>query len=111
MLLHVNLPKWPSHSDEKSVKMAVDIDIINITTHASIEEFESLSADIATAVSEDPEFLQQRNEIGKSALDVAAMLGRTEILQGLIANGADILSTTSNGSCIFLLLFAFLTWQ
>ena len=90
--------------------MAVDIDIINITTHSSIEEFEALSADIATAVSEDPEFLQQRNEIGKSALDVAAMLGRTEILQGLITNGADILSTTSNGSFICLLLYAFLSW-
>eukprot|EP00112_Aurelia_sp_Birch-Aquarium-sp1_P012366 Seg260.8 transcript_id=Seg260.8/GoldUCD/mRNA.D3Y31 product="hypothetical protein" protein_id=Seg260.8/GoldUCD/D3Y31 len=100
MLLHVNIPKWPSLSDEERVKMAVDIDIINITTHSSIEEFESLSAEIAAAVAEDPEFLQQRNEIGKSALDVAAMLGRTEILQGLIANGADIQCATSNGSCL-----------
>ena len=105
MVLHVNIPKWPSLSDEKRVKMAVDIDIINITTHSTIEEFESLSADIATAVSEDPEFFQQRNEIGKSALDMAAMLGRTEILQGLITNGADILSTTSNGSHFCLVSF------
>ena len=73
------------------------VDIINIATHGKIEDISSLSSEILKLVSEDPEILEQRNENGKSALDIASMLGRTQILQELVNGGANPNSSTTNG--------------
>eukprot|EP00795_Rhopilema_esculentum_P010942 gene10942-19776_t len=73
------------------------VDIINIATHGEIEDISSLSTEMVKLASEDPEILEQRNENGKSALDIASMLGRTQILQELVNGGANPNSSTANG--------------
>lgn len=41
--------------------------------------------------------LNRRDADGKSAIDMAAMLGRNDIIQELIERGADVNNTTKNG--------------
>lgn len=43
------------------------------------------------------ELINQRDEDGKSPLDIASTLGRSEITKELIARGADVNSVTEKG--------------
>ena len=43
------------------------------------------------------DMINQRGDNGKSPLDVAASLGRTEVLRELIERGAEVCSATSQG--------------
>ena len=79
---------WPK-------KMATDI--IDVLTHGEVENLRDLFKEIATQISEDHELINNRNDLGKSALDVASMLGKTQMLQELILHGADVNRTSSSG--------------
>lgn len=73
------------------------VDIINIATNGNIEDLRSVTNELLQAIAEDPNFMNQRNEMGKSALDIAAMLGKAQFLQELITNGANVQQITQNG--------------
>ncbi len=84
-----------SLGDEQN-KMAADI--INIATHEDVESLRELMTNISQTFAEDPDLVNERDEMGKSALDVAAMLGKTQMLQELKTIGADVNFETSSGS-------------
>ena len=73
------------------------IDLMSIATHGEAGAIAAIANELSEAVLEDPDFMNQRDAIGKSALDIAVMLGKIQIVQELIANGADIKKTSSNG--------------
>ena len=84
---------WPRHAN--GIKMAVDL--INIATHGEIGAIASLANELLLAISEDPDFMNQRDGLGKSALDITVMLDKPQLVQELIANGADVKTSPSNG--------------
>ena len=73
------------------------VDLISIATHGEAGAVTAVANELSEAISDDSDFMNQRNAIGKSALDIAVLLGKIQIVQELIANGADIKKTSSNG--------------
>ena len=76
------------------------VDMINIATHGELEDLRSIANDISQAMSEDADLMNRRDGMGKSPLDIATMLGKTQIVQELISIGADIKTSTSNGTLV-----------
>ncbi len=73
-------------------------DIINIATHGEVEELRESMKELSADITEGGDLMNERNELGKSAMDAAAMLGRAQMLQELQAHGADFnLSNNSGG--------------
>ena len=46
------------------------------------------------------EMMEERNDEGKTALDIAAMLGRTDMMKELISRGADVNNITKRGALL-----------
>ena len=53
------------------------------------------------ANSENQKELSVRNKHGRTALDTAALLGRVDIVQALVDNGADLNKANKSGTCTF----------
>ena len=75
-------------------------ELFEIATKGDVERFIELFEDPESDYARDPSrVLNARNEDGKSALDLAAMLGRKEMIRELLERGADINSQTKRGVC------------
>ena len=75
-------------------------ELFEIATKGDVESFNELFEDPESVYATDPaRVLNARNEEGKSALDLAAMLGRKEMIRELLERGADINSQTKSGVC------------
>ena len=73
-------------------------ELIEIAAKGDIERLKELFEDPESIYSTDPaQALNRRGKDGKSALDIAAMLGRKEIVRELLEHGADINSQTKKG--------------
>ena len=73
-------------------------ELFEIATKGDVERFRELFEDPESVFCTDPaETLNARDEEGKSALDIAAMLGRKEMVRELLERGADINSQTKRG--------------
>lgn len=73
-------------------------ELIEIATKGDIERLRELFEDPESIYSTDPaQALNKRDKDGKSALDIAAMLGRKEIVRELLERGAEINSQTKKG--------------
>ena len=73
--------------------------LFEIASKGDVERFRELFEDPESLYSTDPSrALNERNEEGKSALDIAAMLGRKELVRELLERGADINSQTKRGT-------------
>lgn len=73
-------------------------ELFEIATKGDVERFIELFEDPESDYARDPSrVLNARNEDGKSALDLAAMLGRKEMIRELLERGADINSQTKRG--------------
>jgi len=73
------------------------VDLVNLATCGDAGAIASVASELAQATTEDSDFMNQRDALGKSALDIAVMLGKAQIVQELIAHGADIKRVSSNG--------------
>ena len=70
-----------------------------VATKGDIERLRELFEDPESIFSTDPtRALNKRDNDGKSALDIAAMLGRKEIVRELLERGAQINSRTKKGT-------------
>eukprot|EP00794_Sanderia_malayensis_P015964 gene15964-17570_t len=74
-------------------------DIINIATNGEVENLRDFMANVVPTMEEGGDIINERNELGKSPLEIAAMLGRTEMLQELKTHGADVNLENSSGYC------------
>ena len=73
-------------------------ELIEIAAKGDIERLKELFEDPESIYSTDPaQALNRRGKDGKSALDIAAMLGRKEFVRELLERGADINSQTKKG--------------
>ena len=73
-------------------------DLIEKTVKGDIAELKQLFDDPESPYGNDgSNAVNRRNREGKSALDMAAMLGRNEIILELLARGADVNSKTIKG--------------
>ena len=82
-------------------------ELIEIATKGDIERLRELFEDPESIYSTDPaQALNKRDKDGKSALDVAAMLGRKEIVRELLERGAEINSQTKKGNLFSRLSFS-----
>lgn len=76
-------------------------ELYEIATKGDIERLRELFDDPESLYSTDPaQALNKRDENGKSALDIAAMLGRKEVVRELLERGADINNKTKKGKII-----------
>lgn len=75
-------------------------ELFEIATKGDVERLRELFEDPESVYATDPAtILNNRDEGGKSALDIAAMLGRKEMIRELVERGADINSQTKRGAC------------
>ncbi|XP_068732415.1 ankyrin repeat domain-containing protein 45-like isoform X1 [Montipora capricornis] len=73
-------------------------ELFEIAAKGDVESFRQLFEDPDSVYSTDAaRVLNARNEQSKSALDIAAMLGRKELVRELLERGADINSKTKRG--------------
>ena len=72
-------------------------DIIGIATTGEVDDLRLIASDISQIMVENPDFMNRRNEMGKTALDLAAMLGKELMIEELISNGANVNESTQNG--------------
>ncbi|XP_020627395.1 ankyrin repeat domain-containing protein 45-like isoform X1 [Orbicella faveolata] len=73
-------------------------ELFEVATKGDIERLRELFEDPESIFSTDPaQALNKRDKDGKSALDIAAMLGRKEIVRELLERGAQINSQTKKG--------------
>ena len=78
-------------------------DLIEVAVKGDIEQLKQLFDDSENPIASDPAtVINRRNREGKSALDMAAMLGRKEIVRELMERGADVNSKTSKGDDILI---------
>lgn len=74
--------------------------MFEIAMKGDVERLRELFEDPESVYATDPaRILNTRDEGGKSALDIAAMLGRKEMIRELVERGADINSQTKRGAC------------
>lgn len=74
-------------------------ELFEVATKGDIERLRELFEDPESIFSTDPaQALNKRDKDGKSALDIAAMLGRKEIVRELLERGAQINSQTKKGN-------------
>jgi ankyrin repeat protein len=74
-------------------------ELFEVATKGDIERLRELFEDPESLFSTDPaQALNKRDKDGKSALDIAAMLGRKEIVRELLERGAQINSQTKKGT-------------
>ena len=74
-------------------------ELFEIATKGDVERFRELFDDPESLYSTDPgKALNERDEEGKSALDIAAMLGRKEMVRELLERGADVNFQTKRGT-------------
>ena len=74
-------------------------ELFELATNGDIERLGELFEDPESIFSTNPEqALNKRDKDGKSALDIAAMLGRKEIVRELLERGAQINSQTKKGN-------------
>ena len=74
-------------------------ELFEVATKGDIERLRELFEDPESIFSTDPtRALNKRDNDGKSALDIAAMLGRKEIVRELLERGAQINSRTKKGT-------------
>ncbi len=50
------------------------------------------------------DYMNERDDYGKTPLDMSAILGRVEMLKELVTRGAEVNKTTSSGEIAILLL-------
>ncbi|XP_073242544.1 ankyrin repeat domain-containing protein 45-like isoform X2 [Porites lutea] len=73
-------------------------ELLEIASKGDVERLRELFEDPESLYSTDPsQALNKRDAEGKSALDIAAMLGRKEMVRELLERGADINSQTKRG--------------
>lgn len=73
-------------------------ELFEIATKGDVERFRELFDDPESLYSTDPgKALNERDKEGKSALDIAAMLGRKEMVRELLERGADVNFQTKRG--------------
>ena len=73
-------------------------ELFEIASKGDVERLRELFEDPESVYATDPgQVLNARDEEGKSALDIAAMLGRKEMVRELLERGADINSRTKRG--------------
>ena len=78
-------------------------DLIEVAVKGDIEQLKQLFDDSENPIASDPAtVINRRSREGKSALDMAAMLGRKEIVRELMERGADVNSKTSKGDDILI---------
>ena len=75
-------------------------DLIEVSVRGDLESLQEL-LDQESLNLEDQSIINLRNKQGKSALDMAAMLGNLQIVQELIARGADFNSSTDSGRNLY----------
>lgn len=74
-------------------------EFFKVATNGDIEKLRELFEDPESIFSTDPaQALNKRDRDGKSALDIAAMLGRKEIVRELLERGAQVNSQTKKGT-------------
>ena len=74
-------------------------ELFELATNGDIERLRELFEDPESIFSTDPaQALNKRDKDGKSALDIAAMLGRKEIVRELLERGAEVNSQTKKGN-------------
>ena len=74
-------------------------ELSEIASKGDVERLRELFEDPESLYSTDPsQVLNKRDAEGKSALDIAAMLGRKEMVRELLERGADINSETKRGT-------------
>ena len=74
-------------------------ELFEVATKGDIERLRELFEDPESTFSTDPaQALNKRDKDGKSALDIAAMLGRKEIVRELLERGAQVNSQTKKGT-------------
>ena len=78
-------------------------ELFELATNGDIERLRELFEDPESIFCTDPvQTLNKRDKDGKSALDIAAMLGRKEIVRELLERGAQINSQTKKGNLVSL---------
>ena len=74
-------------------------ELLEIASKGDVERLRELFEDPESLYSTDPsQALNKRDAEGKSALDIAAMLGRKEMVRELLERGAHINSQTKRGT-------------
>ena len=74
-------------------------ELFKVAKNGDIEKLRELFEDPESIFSTDPaQALNKRDRDGKSALDIAAMLGRKEIVRELLERGAQVNSQTKKGT-------------
>lgn len=73
-------------------------ELFDYAIKGDIESLRQFFDDPESIFATDPAtVLNKRDKDGKSAMDMAAMLGRTEVIRELIERGADVNSRTKKG--------------
>ena len=74
-------------------------ELFEIAAKGDVERFRDLFENPESVYSTVPgQALNARDEEGKSALDIAAMLGRKEMVRELLERGAEVNSHTKRGN-------------
>ena len=80
-------------------------ELFEIAARGDVERLKELFEDPEGIFSRDPsQLLNKRNEDCKSALDIAAMLGRKEMIRELLDIGAEVNSQTKRGTVTLICL-------
>lgn len=73
-------------------------ELFEIAAKGDVDRLRELFDDPESVYATDPaQALNKRDKDGKSALDIAAMLGRKELVRELVERGAEINSQTKKG--------------
>lgn len=73
-------------------------ELFEIAAKGDVDRLRELFDDLESVYATDPaQALNKRDKDGKSALDIAAMLGRKELVRELVERGAEINSQTKKG--------------
>ncbi|KAK3593683.1 hypothetical protein CHS0354_013580 [Potamilus streckersoni] len=93
-----------AHEEEQQEEREILLPNCTIATHCVLKN-DVTRFTLCFENDEDPyketvgELINQRDDDGKSPLDIAATLGRLQMIKELIARGADVNSVTEKGFC------------